>query len=132
MSGGFSGYKRYLEAEGISVIACPADELAFAVKNKGTGAERVTGFRRLVASTLPNERLVVILAVTEVSMVYREHIEKVNKNRKSEKTFIDPLLELGRYLAFLYLVMGYRECRVCQIPDDFEVDEKLRSKFGWH
>lgn len=131
MSGGFSGYKRYLEAEGIPVIACPADRLAFAVKSKGTGAALVTDFRKLVTAILPDEPLVVILALTEVSMVYREHIAKANKNQKSTKTFIDPLLELGKYLAFLYLVYGYRECRVCQIPDDFDVDEKLRSRFGW-
>ena len=42
-------------------------------------------------------------------MVYREHITKSNKNRTSEKTFIDPLLELGKYVAFLYLMEGYKE-----------------------
>ena len=45
MGAGFSGYKRYLEAEGIPVIACPADRLAFAVKSKGTGAEGSHGFQ---------------------------------------------------------------------------------------
>jgi aspartate/glutamate racemase len=132
MSGGFSGYKRYLEAEGIRVIACPADRLAFAVKSKGTRAELITDFRRLVTATIPNESVVVILALTEVSMVYRDHIAKTSKNRKSEKTFIDPLLELGKYLSFLYLAQGYRECHVCQIPAGFDVDDKLRHRFGWH
>lgn len=130
MSGGFSGYKSYLETEGVQVIACPADQLAFAVKSQGTGAEFVTEFRRLMKK-LPNES-VVILALTEVSMVYRDHIANVSKNWKSDKTFIDPLLELGKYLSFLYSAQGYNNCRVCQIPEGFDVEEKLWKKFNDH
>jgi aspartate/glutamate racemase len=131
MTGGFSGYKRYLEAEGIRVISCPADRLAFAVKSKGKPSELVTEFRRLVSATLPAEHSIVILALTEASMVYREHIAKTSKSWKSGKIFIDPLWELGKYLTFLYLRQGYRQCRVCQIPEDFDVDGKLTSKLGW-
>ena len=131
MRGAFSGYKRHLEAEGIRVTPCPADRLAFAVKSKGTGNELVTEFRRLVSTKLPKEDAVVILALTEASMVYREHIAKASKRSKSGKTFIDPLLELGKYLALLYLREGYRKCRACQIPEAYEVDEKLRSRLGW-
>jgi aspartate/glutamate racemase len=131
MAGGFSGYKRYLEIGGIQVIPCPADRLAFAIKNQGPVAELVTEFRRLMQSGLPSGHVVVILALTEASMVYREHIAKAAKNRRSEKTFIDPLLELGKYLTFLYLRQGYKHCRACQIPEDFDVDGKLKKKLGW-
>jgi aspartate/glutamate racemase len=131
MEGGFSGYKRYLEAEGIQVIACPADQLAFKVKSKGTGDELITEFRQRM-KTLPNESVVVILALTEASMVYRDHVAKASKKWTSNKIYIDPLLELGKYLSFLYLAQGYRKSRVSQIPDDFDVDAKLRRKFGWH
>jgi aspartate/glutamate racemase len=129
MTGTLSGYKRHLEAEGIRVTPCPADRLAFAVKSKGTVNELVTDFRRLVNSTLPKEDVVVILALTEVSMIYRDHLTKSSpKNRNSKKFFIDPLLELGKFLSYHYLRQGYLECSVCQIPEGFDIDEKLSER----
>jgi aspartate/glutamate racemase len=129
MKGPFSGYKHYLEAEGIQVDPCPADRLAFAVKSKGPVDELITEFRRIVREALPKEAVVVILALTEVSMVYREHITKASQKWKSKKIFIDPLAELGKYLAFLYVQQGYKTSHVCQIPDEFEVDKILHDKF---
>ncbi|MHB1002117.1 MAG: hypothetical protein ACYC27_22990 [Armatimonadota bacterium] len=131
LTGKFSGYKRHLEAENIRVTPCPADELAFAMKSKGKANKLITEFRNLISTTVPAQDAVVILALTEASMVYRDHIAKSPSNRKSGKTFIDPLVELGRYLSFLYLTQGYRECPVCQIPAEYEIDDKLRNKFGW-
>lgn len=128
MLNSYSGYKRHLEAEGIKVIPCPGERLAFAVKNKGTKKALVAEFRRLINQQLPNEH-VIVLALTEVSIVYREHIATTSKKHKSNKIFIDPLLELSKYLAFLYLNQGYRECPVCQIPDDFSGGKEL---INWH
>ena len=125
---GFSGYRRYLEQDGARVVACPADPLAFAVKNKGTGPDLVTAFRRLMSANLPSDRVVVILALTEASMVYRDHIAKASAKQRSGRVFIDSLRELAKYLAFLYLREGYKQCRVCQIPEDFDVDERLAKE----
>jgi len=126
MEGSYSGYKRHLKVEGIKVTPCPGEKLAFEVKNTGTKDTLVTEFRRLINKQLPNEH-VVVLALTEVSMVYRKHIATTPKKHKSDKVFIDPLLELGKYLSFLYLTQGYKECPVCQIPDDFQIGDKLIS-----
>lgn len=129
MVGPYSGYKRYLEAEGIEVIPCPGERLAFAVKNTGTKQSLVTEFRRLISQQLPKER-VIVLALTEVSMVYREHIATKKKNQDTERVFIDPLLELSKYISLLYLTHGYKEAAVCQIPSDFKIEEKLIQKLA--
>ncbi len=132
MEGPYSGYKRHLEAVGVNVSPCPGERVAFAVKSQGTEQAFVTGFRKLLNQNLAKEH-VVVLALTEVSMLYREHIAPRMKKKKIprpdrifvEKTFIDSLFELGRYIAFLYLKNGYKESLVCQIPGDFKIDEKL-------
>lgn len=134
MIGPYSGYKRHLEAEGIEVVPCPGEELAFAVKNLGgTKRELLTKFRQLINKELPNEQIIV-LALTEVSMVYRQHLAESSKKSKKysgepNKLFIDPLLELGKYLSFLYLCQGYRKSTVCQIPNDFLVEKKLSLSY---
>jgi len=129
MSGSLSGYKSFLEALGITVAPCPADRFAFAVKSTGTQMDVVTEFRRLVRETIPESETVVILALTEASMVYREHIAKASAKWPSTKVFIDPLRELARRLVLLYLERGYAGCPVCQLPRDFDIAGKLQASF---
>jgi len=68
---------------------------------------------------------VVILALTEVSMLYRDHIAMKRDMHELNKVFIDPLLELAKYLLLIYLEQGYRESPACQIPADFDIKSKL-------
>jgi hypothetical protein len=58
-------------------------------------------------------------------MLYRRHIARAKKGYAGERVFIDPLLELAKYLAWIYITRGYRECTVCQIPADFPIEEAL-------
>ena len=123
----YSGYKKHFEAAGIKVSPCNGDELAFRFKSMGHKRTLVTDFKKLINEQLPNEK-VVVLALTEISMVYREY-QKLNRNKKeTDQIFIDPLIELSHFISYLYLVHGYRNNPVCQIPSDFPIEDKL---FDW-
>lgn len=124
MTGPYSGYKRHLDAERISVTPCNGEELAFKAKNAGANDVLVTYFRRLVNEKLSAAR-VIVLALTEVSMLYRRHIAKAKKGYKADRVFIDPLLELAKYLARMYVTRGYRDCAVCQIPPEMPIESAL-------
>jgi aspartate/glutamate racemase len=130
-SGHYSGYKRWLESEGIPVTPCPADELAFEFKSRGTVDRLLSKFRNLVSNSLPTNEPVVILALTELSIIYRDHQAKTPEKKRSSRVFIDPLQELAKYLCFTYLSSGYRECDVCQVPVTFDVEKKLSTRLGW-
>jgi aspartate/glutamate racemase len=124
MTGPYSGYKRHLDADTISVTPCPGDDLAFKAKSEGASDILVTEFRRLINNNLSNVR-VIVLALTEVSMLYRRHIAKAKKGYSGERVFIDPLLELAKYLSWIYVTKGFRECVVCQIPSDLPIEDML-------
>lgn len=127
LEGGFSGYKAPLEDRGFDVAPCDGGTLAYHVKSQGDDDPRlVTEFRSLMRD-MPD---VVILALTEVSMLYRRHKAKLNPNRPDSRTYIDPLAELGRELAFQYLVRGYLESEVCQMQDAPYVSSHVRKKLG--
>lgn len=130
VDGAFSGYGRHLAAEGVEVTPCPADQLAFAVKSQGAAEDPMKAFRQMIRG-LPDSIAVVILAVTEASAVYRAHVAKAPRGRQERRTYVDPLAELGRYLVYLYVAAGYRDCAVCQIPSDFDIRNKLQHKLGW-
>jgi aspartate/glutamate racemase len=131
MEAGYSGYRAPLEDAGLKVVPCPADDLAFAVKSQQTSKEFVTEFTRLMRQKLPVEVTVVVLALTEVSMVYRRSVAEAPPNRKSQRVYVDPLGELGRYLAYRYALRGYLESPVCQLNDAEYVDNRLRERLGW-
>jgi aspartate/glutamate racemase len=130
MEGGHSGYQVPLESEGLTVVPCPADDLAFAVKSGRFTKAFVSEFRRILRE-LSTEVRVVILALTEVSMVYRAHTDIMLPDWEVQRVFVDPLHELGRYLAYRYVLRGYLESEVCQLKDEERVAAKLREKFGW-
>lgn len=125
MEGTYSGYKSHLVAAKIKVKPCPADNLAYAFKQKGAEDKTLaTDFNRLISTRLANKR-VIILALTEASIIYRKHITTNGRNRWGNKVFIDPLMELAKHLVHLYLLEGYENSVVCQIPNDFSLSDKL-------
>lgn len=126
IAGEFSGYRRHLEEAGIAVTTCAADNFAFEVKARPDNRHRLGTFGKLV-TTLPESTEVVILALTEASLVYREYAQKQAEARGDHRIYIDALGELGAYLAIEYLVAGYRESAVCQIRDVGGLAEKLRT-----
>jgi aspartate/glutamate racemase len=130
LDGDFSGYRRYLTEAGISVATCPADDFAFEIKNQPDSTSRAATFGRLVRS-LPPTTDVVILALTEASIVFRRDIAPHLQKRSDSRMYIDALAELGGYMAFVYLMSGYLESEVCQISQEEMIASKLSSLLGW-
>lgn len=130
VNGEYSGYKRHLQEKNISVTPCQGEQLAYVMKNIGVNAGEITSatakFRNLVSRTLPDVT-VVVLSLTEVSLVYRKHVETKKKDHRESKVFIDPLFELARYLVHIYLLEGFRSSEVSEIPDNFDLEKKLMS-----
>lgn len=145
LNGGYSGYARYFRDAGVRVKSCSAMHLAYVVKNVGVDSLRkterkrsgdgrkdahakrknvVTEFRKLIKQGLPGVR-VIVLALTEASLAYREHLETAPAKHVDGRVYVDPVFELARLLVFTYLRRGYRDAAVCQIPADFELEEKL-------
>jgi aspartate racemase len=130
VDGGFSGYRRHLAEAGIPVVTCAADDFAFEIKNQPDSSSRVAAFGRLVKS-LPPTTGVVILALTEASIVFRRDVVPHLKRRGDSRSYVDALAELGKYLTFVYLVEGYLESEVCQIAEAPMIENKLRQLLGW-
>lgn len=133
IDGGFSGYARYLADAEISVATCAADKLddfAFEIKNQPDETTRAATFGKLIRG-LPSTTGVVILALTEASLVFRRDVEPNLSRRGDPRTYVDALEELGKYVAFVYLVSGYLESEVCQVTDEARVAGKLRNLLGW-
>lgn len=128
MAGGYSGYKKHFLDNSIKVTPCSGEKLAYIMKNIGTDKDDIKSaiakFRNMIQQQLPTVD-VVVLSLTEISLVYRGHIDTMKKGQQSRKTFIDPLYELARYLVFLYLSFGFKISDVCQIPEIFNLDQKL-------
>lgn len=129
LSGEFSGYRQHLEDADISVTTCAADDFAFDIKNQPEHRSRVAAFARLITS-LPETTGVVILALTEASLVYPDFARQTRK-RGDHRVYVDAVAELGAYIAFEYLVAGYLESEVCQITNESAVSLKLQKLLGW-
>jgi aspartate/glutamate racemase len=129
IDGTFSGYRRHLDAASITVTTCAADDFAFDVKSMPEKGKAPTDFGGLVKS-LPTTADIVIIALTEASIVYQD-IERKSKTRSKSRVYVDALAELGAYLAFSYLMTGYLEAEVCQIRDEGTLSRKLGEAFGW-
>jgi aspartate/glutamate racemase len=131
LEGGFSGYARYLAEAEIAVATCAADDLkafAFKIKNQPDDAKaRAKTFGKLI-NGLPSTTGVVILALTEASIVFRRDVVPNLLKRADSRLYIDALAELGKYVAFIYLTSGYLESAVCQITDEPMVAGKLSEQ----
>ncbi|MGO9761032.1 MAG: hypothetical protein ACLP1Q_07220 [Solirubrobacteraceae bacterium] len=126
---GYSGYRRRLDDAGIVVTTCAADEFAFEIKNQPSHKKRMGAFGKLVKS-LPDVT-VVILALTEASIVYQEYVQR-GKDHSDRRIYIDAVQELGAYIAFIYLITGYTASEVCQIRDERDVSwSRLYARLGW-
>lgn len=124
-AGSYSGYKPHLESAKINVTPCAADALGYAFKQKGVDDKTLaTDFSRLINEELANEEIIV-LALTEASIIYRKHIRENKQKRRGNRVFVDPLMELAKYLVGEYLRLGYRDCAVCQIPSDYPLRDKV-------
>jgi aspartate racemase len=126
LDGGFSGYRSHLEAAGITVATCEADEFAFEIKNQPDAKSRAATFGRLVKS-LPPTTDVVILALTEASIVFRNDVAPRREKRGDLRLYVDALAELGTSMAFEYLLSGYLESKVCQIREELVIESKLHE-----
>ena len=129
--GGYSGYIELLESHGLEPIACAADDLAFAVKSQKSSREFVTDFTRLMQKKFANDVKVVVLGLTEVSMVYRRSVAEAPAKRQPTREYVDPLGELGRFLALQHTLRGYLDSPVCQITDAERVEARLKERLGW-
>lgn len=130
LDGDFSGYRRHLEDARISVATCAADDFAFEIKNQPDTTSRAATFGKLIKS-LPPTTGVVILALTEASIVFRRDIAPHLHKRSDSRLYVDALAELGTYVAFVYLMSGYLESEVCQITEEPTIANKLRKLLGW-
>lgn len=129
LAGGYSGYEQPFREAGIMARGYNASNLAFAVKNIGTDQRRIRSvterFRRLVDENLADES-VIVLSLTEISILYRNHILTAPKRQpRKKKLFIDPLFELARFLVLKYLSAGLRHSKLCNIPTDFPIEDKV-------
>jgi aspartate/glutamate racemase len=129
LHGGFSGYSEWFAEAGLTVRTCAADAFAFAIKNRPGVGSRVSEFAKLVTA-LPEDTAVVVLALTEASLVYADY-EPRKQGRGDERIYVDGLRELGKYLAFEFLLSGYRESAVCQLENHAPLEPKLRELLGW-
>lgn len=131
VKGEYSGYAKQFRENGIKVFPSDATNLAWAIKRVGTSDNQdeiqslIEKFRALIREL--SEVKIVVLSLTEVSLIYRKHIQKLPKKYKPNKILIDPLYELSRYLVYLYLLYGMKENKVCQIPDEFNLESKLQK-----
>jgi len=123
IEGGYSGYAKHFKDNGIGVVPCDSTDLAWDIKSVGTSDNKdeiqslIEKFRTMTRGLTGVK--IVVLALTEISLIYRKHIAKLPKKYKSQKIIIDPLFELSRYLVFTYLLQGFRENRVYQLSDEF-------------
>ncbi|QPH56017.1 aspartate/glutamate racemase family protein [Pontivivens ytuae] len=126
---GFSGYDTELSPKGYRILPCNGEALAWEVKNRGDNIRKFNqpyqSFEKLVSKQFDSVRTI-ILALTEVSLVYRENVKRAHK-KFPETVFVDPLLELSKYLLFRYLSTGLRESKVCALPRDFEIDNEIQE-----
>lgn len=126
---GFSGYSDALTSAGFDAVPCDGTELAWDVKNLGDKITELNQpfqlFTRMVDRHFSDVN-VVILALTEISLVYRDNRKGIRK-RYADKVFIDPLLELSKFLLYRYVVKGVVNSRVCALPNDFPVDDTVRN-----
>jgi aspartate racemase len=134
LTGGYSGYRRPLAWLGDDVKGFPADDLAFRVKSLGVEKRLVTPFSRAM-DDIPSDVRVVVLALTELSMLYRDYAQRGSANRHGgddlpKREYVDPLRELARMVAYRYLVRGYKGAAVCQLAG-VDVESKLAESFGW-
>lgn len=123
--GGYSGYEKQFTAEGIEAVPCDATDLAYLIKSIGTHKKPEAGINKLsllIEKQLDNTA-VVVLSLTEVSLIYR----KGSKKHKYKKVYIDPISELARFLVYLYVLNGLKESAICQIPDSFNLESKLNQ-----
>lgn len=127
---GFSGYSSVLEGEEFQFHPSNGEELAWKIKDIGSDEKRInkalSDFRKMVREEF-SEVAVVVLALTEVSIVYRQHIAKMPSKQPDLRVYIDPLHELSRELVRRYLEIGYRKSEVCQIPVDYPVEQQLQE-----
>lgn len=130
LDGGYSGYAKYFKQSGIKITPSSGVRLAYQMKNVGINRQKtdkaISEFRNQIKREFTNVD-VVVMALTEISLVYRNHIATLSKKRKPSKVFIDPLAELARYLVFLYLKDGLRNSKVCQIPESFDLETELKD-----
>lgn len=129
-NGGYSGYSSVLAGEDFQFAPCNGEELAWKMKDIGSDEKKITkalsDFRKLVREEF-SDISVVVLALTEVSIVYRQHIAKMPSKQPDERVYIDPLHELSRELVRRYLEVGYRNSEVCQIPENYPVEQQLQD-----
>lgn len=129
----FSGYRRHLQNAGISVATCEPDaanDFAFEIKNQPDVTSQAATFGKLIRS-LPSTTGVVILALTEASIVFRHAIARQLRKRPDTRLYVDALAELGAYVTFVYLLSGYLESEVCQLTDEPTITRKLHELLGW-
>ena len=125
----FSGYKIHFDRNSIVPMPFDGTDIAYEIKNAGTDNRKinsaVTKLRNLINRQIGDTDIVVVLALTEVSLAFRRHKETASKKGPTYDNYIDPLEELARYLVYEYVHEGYKNSQICQIPDDFPVAEKL-------
>ncbi len=128
----YSGYERHFNQNSILPVPFDGTDIAYDIKNAGTDNSKinkaVNKFRRLVKEHIGDTEIIV-LALTEVSLAFRRHKETANKKGGGFDNYIDPLEELTRYLVYLYAVDGYKQSKICQIPDSFPIEQRVKDLF---
>lgn len=133
LDAGYSGYSELSDTANVKIIGSDATELAYEIKNLGDDPKLIHNvtkeFRRQIREDLA-EADTVIIALTEASIVYRDHKNKIsNKNNvnRNRINFIDPVASLSKAVVMEYLRIGYRESALVGLPLSYEFDSIIES-----
>jgi aspartate/glutamate racemase/prolyl-tRNA editing enzyme YbaK/EbsC (Cys-tRNA(Pro) deacylase) len=113
--GGLSGFGRALAGFDVhkpsNETLKKVDAAAYSVKRLAVGGDPIKRFRDLIQQT---ETDVVVLALTELSLIYQDQL----RTKRSSKTIVDTLELVAQHLADLYVQEYKLALRPCAAEDE--------------
>lgn len=129
--GKYSRYRKVLEDENIVVHEFLGEELAYLMKRIGTNTEETKAAVRKFSHILRNEfeeDEVIVLALTEVSLMYREYKETIKEKYQVSNIVIDPMKELAKAIVEKYIIKGAKESLVMQTSNLEGLEDSISLK----
>ncbi len=128
---GYSGYSKLRDLGHYEIVGADATDLAYEIKKLGDDPQRIktvtNRFRKQVREELANVDQIII-ALTEASIVYRDHrntISRKTEDKSKQIDFIDPVDSLAKRIVLLYLTNGYRASKLVGLPNDYNISPIL-------
>jgi len=133
LEAGYSGYSELSDTYDFKIIGSDATELAYDIKKLGDDPNMINSvtnkFRNIISKELADADTIII-ALTEASIVYRDHkskISKKNKGDKKEKRYIDPVASLAKAVTLEYLRLGYKESKLVGLPKSYSFEPIIEA-----